>query len=104
MAGEQEGEAPVFSIAAVADIQYADTDPRGAREPREGIARIKNAISHWNKRDLDWGVVLGDIIDWDDIEYGKFPKETIAIEPKRWQHTRDILAAWNTLKVPNTRS
>ena len=91
----------VFSIAAVADIQYADTDPRGAREPREGIARIKNAISHWNQRDLDWGVVLGDIIDWDDIDYGKFPKETIEKEPKRWQHTRDILAAWDTLKVPN---
>ena len=91
----------VFSIAAVADIQYADTDPRGAREPREGIARIKNAISHWNQRDLDWGVVLGDIIDWDDIDYGKFPRETIEKKPKRWQHTRDILAAWDTLKVPN---
>ncbi len=101
MAGEQGKQVGSFSIAAVADIQYADTNPRGAREPREGIARIKNAISHWNQRDLDWGVVLGDIIDWDDIDYGKFPKETIEKEPKRWQHTRDILAAWNTLNVPN---
>ena len=103
LAEEQGTKAAVFSIAAVADIQYADTDPRGAREPRQGIDRIKNAISHWNQRDLDWGVVLGDIIDWDDIDYGKFPGKTISKEPKQpkqWKHTRDILAAWNTLKVP----
>ncbi|MGB2403620.1 MAG: metallophosphoesterase [Akkermansiaceae bacterium] len=101
MAEEKKKEAGSFSIAAVADIQYADADPRGAREPREGIARIKNAISHWNKRDLDWGVVLGDIIDWDDIEYGKFPKQTVETTPKSWKNTRAILAAWNTLNVPN---
>ena len=93
-------EEAAFSIAAVADIQYADTQPRGNRQPAEGVSRIQNAISHWNRRDLDWGVVLGDIIDWDDIDYGKFPRETIPQEPKEWKHTREVLAAWETLKVP----
>ena len=101
IAEQQSGEIGSFSIAAVADIQYADANPRGGREPREGVARIKNAISHWNKRDLDWGVVLGDIIDWDDIDYSKFPKQTVETTPKEWKNTRAILAAWNTLKVPN---
>ena len=101
MAEEKSKEVGSFSIAAVADIQYADANPRGGREPREGVARIKNAISHWNKRDLDWGVVLGDIIDWDDIDYSKFPKQTLETTPKEWKNTRAILAAWNTLKVPN---
>lgn len=59
----------IVSIAAVADIQYADADPRGGREPRECVDRLQNAILHRNNRDLDWGVVLGDIIDWDDIDH-----------------------------------
>lgn len=90
-----------FSIAAVADIQYADANPRGGREPRECVDRIKNAIAHWNKRELDWGVVLGDIIDWDDIDYAKFPQQTIETSPKEWKNTKAILAAWETLNVPN---
>ena len=92
MAEEKSKEVGSFSIAAVADIQYADANPRGGREPREGVARIKNAISHWNKRDLDWGVVLGDIIDWDDIDYSKFPKQTVETTPKEWKnHQQDLL-------------
>ena len=101
IAAEGSKDVGSFSIAAVADIQYADAAPRGGREPREGVARIKNAISHWNKRDLDWGVALGDIIDWDDIDYSQFPKQTVETSPKKWSNTRAILAAWNTLNVPN---
>jgi calcineurin-like phosphoesterase family protein len=89
-----------FSIAAVADPQYADTQPRGAREPGEGIARLTHAVAQWNQRDLDWGVMVGDIIDWDDIDYGKFPQETITLEPKGWKHTRAILDVWDTLNIP----
>lgn len=89
-----------FSIAAVADVQYADTDPRGTREPREAIDRLKHAIAQWNQRNLDWGVILGDLIDWDDIDYGKFPGQTVTVEPRQWKHTRAILTTWRTLGIP----
>lgn len=98
-ADELKTESGSFSIAAVADIQYADSAPRGGREPGEGVNRILHAISHWNKRNLDWGVVLGDIIDWDDIDYSKYPSETVETKPKQWNNTRTILAAWNRLDV-----
>lgn len=95
------GEITPFSIAAVADPQYADTDSRGGgREPWEGVNRLTHAIKHWNQRELDWGVNLGDVIDWDDIDYSKFPKQTVFQPPQDWKDTRAILAAWNKLNVP----
>lgn len=89
-----------FRIAAVADPQYADADPRGSREPRESVARLNNAISNWNQRDLDWGVILGDIIDWDDINYSAFPGSTTTVAPQDWSNTEAILGAWDQLSVP----
>lgn len=87
-----------FSIAAVADIQYADTDPRGNREPREALKRLERAVASWNTRQLDWAVSLGDNIDWDDIDYSRFPGQTVGTEPKQWKHTRQVLEAWNKLE------
>lgn len=87
-----------FSVAVVADVQYADTNPRGDREPREGLPRLEYAISQWNSRALDWGIILGDIIDWDDIQYGEFPQKTVSMEPIRWKHTKQVLEVWNTLQ------
>jgi 3',5'-cyclic AMP phosphodiesterase CpdA len=89
-----------FSIAAVADPQYAETPPRGKREPGEGVARLNHAVDNWNQRSLDWGVILGDLIDWDDIEYEAFPEETRASASIQWKHTRAILNAWERLDIP----
>ena len=89
-----------FRIAAVADPQYADAPPRDGREPGEGVNRLTHAISAWNQRDLDWGVILGDIIDWDDINYGSFPGSTTTVAPQDWSNTNAILAAWEQLGVP----
>ena len=89
-----------LSIAAVADPQYADTPARGDRQPRESLKRMNHAVSEFNKRDIDWGVILGDIIDWDDINYGKFPKQTIPKEPISWKHKNTILNAWAKAKFP----
>lgn len=86
-----------FSIAAVADPQYADANPRGAREPRQCVDRLKYAITQWNQRDLDWGVILGDIIDWDDIDYSLYPKQTVTTEPITWKHTKAMLSTWGGL-------
>lgn len=94
---EEKQQVGSFSIAAIADVQYADADPRGAREPRQCVDRLKNAVKHYNQRDLDWGVILGDIIDWDDIDYSAYPKKTITTKPITWKHTKAVLAAWREL-------
>lgn len=90
--------AETFSIAAVADVQYADAEPRGHREPREALKRLEHAVNSWNKRKLDWAVSLGDNIDWDDIDYSKFPQQTLSTGPAEWKHTKQVLAVWNKLK------
>jgi len=86
-----------FSIAAIADVQYADADPRAGREPRKGVDRLKHAVDEYNQRDLDWGILLGDIIDWDDIDYSVYPKQTITKEPITWKHTKAVLSVWKQL-------
>lgn len=96
-ADERIENTTTFSIAAVADVQYADTDPRGAREPRQAVSRLRHAISHYNQRDLDWGIILGDIIDWDDIVYSVYPRETVATAPITWKHTKAVLSTWGEL-------
>ncbi len=93
-----------FSIAAVSDPQYADVPVgwRGSgREPEEGVNRLSHAVSQYNQRDLDWGVVLGDLIDFDDVDYptsGPPPGEVYG--PHDWANTDAILAAWNQLNIP----
>lgn len=96
-ASDRQSQGSLFSIAAVADVQYADADPRGAREPRRGVERLQYSIRHYNERDLDFGVILGDIIDWDDIDYNLYPHETVQSEEITWKHTRAVLSAWEAL-------
>ncbi len=91
-----------FSIAAVADPQYADVPVGwrgGGREPEEGVSRLTHAITQWNQRDLDWGVMVGDIIDFDDIAYGNPPPDTVD-GVHDWANTDAMLAAWNLLNIP----
>ena len=52
-----------FEIGLVADAQYADIDAKGTRFYRQSIARLGEAIEHFNARDLAFGVHLGDLID-----------------------------------------
>ncbi len=95
----QAEDVSTFSIAAVADVQYADTPNRGNRQPSEGVKRLAHAVEQWNQRELDWAVMLGDVIDWDDIDYGKFPKQTAATSDQpSWKHTRAVLSQWEQLK------
>lgn len=96
-----------FSIAVVADPQYANTNPRGSRSPRKGLPRLKHAVSEWNKRNIDWGIILGDYIDWDDADYskiGKSPALPALPAPLTgthdWTHTTAILDAFQQLNAP----
>lgn len=96
------GEGESFSIAAVADPQYADVPVGwrgGGREPEEGVNRLTHAVTQYNQRNLDWGVVLGDMIDFDDIDYGNPPPGT-ASGTHDWSNADAILAAWNQLNIP----
>jgi hypothetical protein len=54
---------PSFEIGIVADAQYADIESTKARFYRESIARLGEAVEHFNSRDLAFCVHLGDLID-----------------------------------------
>lgn len=52
-----------FDIGIVADAQYADIDSTEKRFYRQSIARLGEAVEHFNGRDLAFCVHLGDLID-----------------------------------------
>jgi manganese-dependent ADP-ribose/CDP-alcohol diphosphatase len=54
---------PSFEMGIVADAQYADIESTKARFYRQSIARLGEAVEHFNPRDLAFCVHLGDLID-----------------------------------------
>ena len=52
-----------FEIGLVADAQFADIDAKGTRFYRQSIAKLGAAVEHFNGRDLDFCLHLGDLID-----------------------------------------
>ena len=60
---------PLFSFGVVADAQYADRDPAGARHYRSSLKNLNLAIEEFNERDLEFVVHLGDLIDRDFSSY-----------------------------------
>ena len=94
-----------FSIAAVADPQYADVEAGwrgGGREPEEGVNRLTHAVTQYNQRSLDWGVIVGDMIDFDDIDYDNPPPgEPSATGTQDWSNSDAILAAWDQINIPS---
>ena len=98
-----------FDIGAVADPQYADIAVGlrgGGRQPEEGVNRLTTAVNAYNSRsNIDWGIIVGDIIDFDDIDYFTgFPSTTAdptVVAGTRWVDTDAILAAWGNLNVPS---
>ncbi len=54
-----------FEIGLVADAQYADIESSGVRFYRKSIARLGEAVDHFNGRNLDFCAHLGDLIDRD---------------------------------------
>jgi len=52
-----------FSFGVVADVQYADKDPAGARHYRTSASRLKACVDELNKLDLAFVIQLGDFID-----------------------------------------
>jgi manganese-dependent ADP-ribose/CDP-alcohol diphosphatase len=54
---------PAVRIGLIADTQYADLDPVNTRYYRDSIGKLTEAITHFNERELDLCVNLGDLID-----------------------------------------
>jgi len=52
-----------FEIGLVADAQFADIEPTKVRFYRKAIARLGEAVDHFNGRKLDFCAHLGDLID-----------------------------------------
>jgi len=52
-----------IEIGLLADIQYADIQSKGTRFYRESIAKLQEAIDHFNGLPLRFCANLGDLID-----------------------------------------
>jgi len=59
------GDAPAVRFGLIADVQYADADEAGTRFYRQSVAKLTEAIAHFNQLDLAFCVNLGDLIDRD---------------------------------------
>lgn len=56
-------EKPALQIGLIADPQYADIPPVVTRHYRQSIAKLTEAIDHFNAQELDFCVNAGDTID-----------------------------------------
>ncbi|MBI5768849.1 MAG: metallophosphoesterase [Verrucomicrobia bacterium] len=52
-----------FEIGLVADAQYADVEDKGTRFYRKSLAKLGEAVEHFNGRELAFCAHLGDLID-----------------------------------------
>ena len=82
IAQQPEEAGPEFSFAVIADVQYADKNPVGARHYRSSLTRLKQCVTELNQHDLEFVVQLGDFID-----AGKDSFDA-------------VLPIWKTLKAP----
>lgn len=74
-----------FEIGLAADAQYADVVDKGTRFYRKSIGKLGAAVDHFNERNLEFCVHLGDLIDreWRSFEEIKRP---LATSRQRWHH------------------
>ncbi len=52
-----------LSFGVVADVQYADRDPRWSRHYRASLGNLRKCVADLNAQDLAFTIQLGDIID-----------------------------------------
>jgi manganese-dependent ADP-ribose/CDP-alcohol diphosphatase len=84
-----------FEIGLVADAQYADIEPKGTRFYRKSVARLGEAVEHFNGRELAFCVHLGDLIDREWKSFDEIGKP-LASSRHRWHqllgnHDFDVL-------------
>lgn len=68
-ANAQPGASPLFTFGLIADVQYADYEPKGTRYYRASVEKFNEAIDFFNTRELAFIVHVGDIIDRDEESF-----------------------------------
>ena len=64
-AADGDEDTPLLSFGLIADCQYANVDPAGARFYRNSAAKLDQAVSQLNRHGLKFSLHLGDFIDRD---------------------------------------
>lgn len=61
---------PEIRLGLATDAQFADIDSRQTRFYRRSIAKLTEAVEHFNGLDLEWCLHLGDLIDqrWESFD------------------------------------
>ena len=61
--GQHSKREGTFTFAVLADIQYADKDPRGKRHYRTALQKFTECVDHLNRQKPAFVIQLGDIVD-----------------------------------------
>lgn len=66
----QENENILFSFGVIADCQYKGEGDTNARKYSQSSTKLKEAVEHFNSKDLSFTMHLGDFIDtdWDNFD------------------------------------
>lgn len=59
---QSQGE-PLFTFGVVADVQHADIDNSGSRHYRRSPSKLTEAVSEFNRNEVDFVISLGDFIN-----------------------------------------
>lgn len=92
-----------FEIGLAADAQYADIEPLRTRHYRLGAPRLREAVEHFNGRELAFCVHLGDLIDREWTSFDEI-LPSLAASRQRWHqllgnHDFEVLDALKS-RVP----
>ncbi len=68
---EHNLQKPLFSFGLLADVQYAEYEPKIGRYFRDSAAKLAECVNDFNSRNLAFVVQLGDLIDSDFANFDK---------------------------------
>jgi len=64
-------ERPELSFGVIADVQYCECDQEESRYYRNSLKKLAECIQELNSQELDFVILLGDLIDRDFASYQK---------------------------------
>lgn len=75
-------QTPIIRFGVVADIQYADADPKRDNFYRSSVQKLDTAITHFNDEMVDFTVTLGDMIDRNPFDIDLIMKQLKGLNKK----------------------
>ena len=83
MVGDDFGDGGELRFGVVADPQYGNYEEVENKDCRGSLERMRKVVADFNGRDLDFAVILGDIVEDDERDYAAIMAEIEKIRAKK---------------------